>query len=166
MSRGFLEFAEDQGGGFAAGVAVAGVGGEVAGQIGQAQPGGDLGLGFGDVQADLGDAADVAGRLLDLLAGNNVGQLLDGELVDVAHAERVAVGVVEVGQDSGGGVGRGLGRGLAGGAGGDGTGGRCLGCVHCPKIPGEGGGSRGKGGMSTKRRTEAVIGRFSGGDAA
>ena len=158
--RRFLEFAEDQGRGFAAGVAVAGVGGEVAGQIGQAQPRGDLGLGLGDVQADPGDAADLAGGLLDLLAGDDVGQLFDGELVDVAHAEGVAVGVVEVGEDPGGGVGRGLGRGGVGGAGGDGTGGWCLGCVHGPKIPGGGGGSRGKGGMSMKRRTEAVIGDF------
>lgn len=165
--RGFLQFAEDLGGGLAADLAVAGVGGEVGGQVGQAQPRGDLGLGLGDVQADLGDAADVAGGLLDLRTGRDLGQFIDRELVDVAEAERVAVGVVEVGEDAGG-VGRWCGG--RGGRGGRGAGDRrtrgCLGCVHGPKIPGGGGGSRGKGGMSRKRRTEAVIGDFSGRDAA
>lgn len=75
--RGFLEFAEDLGGGLAADLAVAGVGGEVGGQVGQPQPRGDLGLGPGDLQADLGDAADVAGGLLDLRTGRDLGQLID-----------------------------------------------------------------------------------------
>lgn len=102
---GFLEFAEDLGRGLAAGLAVSGIGGEVASQVHQAEPGGDLRLGLGDLQADLGDAADVASSFFNLLAGDDIGQLFDGELVDVTHAEGVAVGVVEVGEDAGGGVG-------------------------------------------------------------
>ncbi len=156
---GFLQFAEDLGGGLAADLAVTGIGGEVGGQIGQTQPRGDLGLGLGDLEADLGDAADVAGGLFDLRTGRDLGQFIDRELVDVAHAEGVAVGVVEVGEDAGG-VGR-----WCGSRGGRGAGDRrtrgCLGCVHGPKIPGGGEGSRGKGGMSRKQRTGVDIGSAS-----
>jgi hypothetical protein len=110
-----LGFAEDVGGGFAAGVAVAGVCREVAGEVHEAEPGGDLGLGADDGEAGFGDALDVGRGEMEVGAGEDVGELAEADAVAVAEAEGVVVGVVGVGEDVGGVGGRGLGRGRGGG---------------------------------------------------
>jgi hypothetical protein len=95
------EHAEDLGGGLAGHLAFAGVVGVVGGEFVEAGPCGDLGLGLDDAQADGRDEVDVGKDGFELRGEYGVGELLDGDVVEVAEAEGVVVGVDKAGEELG-----------------------------------------------------------------
>ncbi len=152
-----------------------GVGGSVAGEVGEAFDGQGAGAGFEVGGAGGAEGADVGQGGLEAGAGGQGADLDQRELVGAAEAEFGEAGVVpvleqglgEVGEVVGveqveGGVGVGV-RVVAGAAEvvevkAGGVESFCLGCVHGPKIPRGGAGSRGFGRMSRRLRTKAYIG--------
>ena len=96
---------------------------------------------------------------VDLRAGEQVGELGQGDLVAVAQTQGVVVGVVAVGEDTAGGrrLAR-LGRGVRGVALGDGRRDGGVDRGHGAKVSRGRRCSSGKGDMTAKRRAGAVIG--------